>query len=82
MRMREAHRIKIKEILGEMSCPKGFQCADSGFRAVCQAEDVGSDSFLRCLETDPKECPFTTRCRGAVYCECPLRIFIRRKLSI
>jgi hypothetical protein len=80
--MREAYRLKIKEILGEMSCPKDFRCVDSGFQAVCRAEDVGSDCFLRCLEDDPQGCPFAAPCRGTVYCECPLRVFICKKLNM
>ncbi len=80
--MRETHRIRIKEILGEISCPKDYQCVDSGFRALCKAEDVGSDHFMRCLEADPDGCPFAIPCRGAVYCECPLRVFICRNLDI
>ena len=80
--MREKHRVRIKELVGEMSCPKDFQCVESGFLRLCEAEDVGSDHFMRCMETDSLACQFAAPCRGAVYCECPLRVFICRKLGL
>ena len=37
---------KIKEIMGEMTCSKGFKCAASGFQKVCKASDHGVEDVL------------------------------------
>ncbi|MBL7065696.1 MAG: hypothetical protein ISS49_16065 [Anaerolineae bacterium] len=39
--MREKVKERIEGILGQMDCPKNFQCADSGFENLCKARDFG-----------------------------------------
>jgi len=70
----------IEEIVCGMKCPKDFKCHKSGFDNLCKAIDIGEKSFLICLEKKPLACKFISVKRGYV-CECPLRIFIAKKLG-
>ncbi|MBA7708983.1 hypothetical protein ES703_117890 [subsurface metagenome] len=44
--MKEEVRNRITEIIGEMHCPKDFNCAESGFDELCMAKNIGLESFL------------------------------------
>jgi hypothetical protein len=76
------HEKGLLEIIGSLNCPKDFECYRSGFETLCKAEDVVLDSYLHCLEKDPVECKFSVILFGdRYYCECPLRIYISKKLK-
>ena len=51
--MKEEHRKKIKEIIGDMKCPKNFICVEAGFTNLCKAKDFGLERYLECLEEYP-----------------------------
>ena len=72
---------QMEEIIGGISCPKDFVCYKSGFENLCNAEDIGLKSFLKCLEDNPIECVFSISFAGAYYCKCPLRIYIAKTLG-
>ncbi len=74
-------RKQIDEIIGEMQCPKGFRCADSGFERLCKAKTIGLERYLECCDDDPSHCKFSLTFGGSgYYCQCPLRVYISRKL--
>jgi hypothetical protein len=79
--MEEDYRKKIEKIIGQMQCPKDFKCCNSGFETVCKAKDVGLESHLECLEENPFDCQFSVRFGGLYYCDCPLRVYIAKKLK-
>lgn len=72
---------RIKEIIGDMQCPKDFICYKSGFEKLCKADDVGRKNLLICLEEDPLDCKFSLPIGSTYYCQCPLRNYIARKLK-
>jgi hypothetical protein len=76
-----ARKKEIEKIIGLMQCPKDFKCYRSGFKALCKAKDVGMDAYLRCLEEKPHNCLFLLPIPRTHYCECPLRVFIAKKLK-
>lgn len=78
--MEEAHRKKIEEIVGQMQCPKGFKCAESGFTNLCRARDIGLETYLECFEQEPSECKFSVPFGDSYFCHCPLRVYIARNL--
>ncbi len=78
--MDEVDEKKIVEIMGEMTCPKDFKCAKSGFENLCKAKSAGTDSYLLCLESDAK-CAFTFRLAGLYFCKCPMRVYLRNNLG-
>jgi hypothetical protein len=72
---------KLKEIIGELECPKGFKCCTEGLEKLCKAEELGPELLLACLEEDPTACPFSLHFGTRYYCECPLRVYIALKMK-
>ena len=79
--MKRNYRKEIEEIIGAIRCPKNFICYRSGFEKLCKAKDIGMESFLECLEDKPVKCHLTLYVNNVLYCQCPLRIFISKKLK-
>jgi hypothetical protein len=71
----------IEDIIDGIKCPKDFKCYKMGFENLCEAKDLGLSNFLRCLEKNPQECKFSTPYGPWYLCECPLRIYIAKKLK-
>jgi hypothetical protein len=76
----QINKKQIEEIIVKISCPKDFVCYKSGFENLCKAEDIWQDSFLKCLEDNPRECVFSISFGYAYYCKCPLRVYIAKTL--
>jgi len=72
---------KIQDIIGQMKCPKGFTCAESGFEKLCKSKDIGLESFIECLEDNPSSCKFSISFGYGYFCQCPLRIYIAKNLK-
>ncbi len=72
---------EIEEIIGQMKCPKDFICYGSGFEVLYKARDMGIESFLECLEKNPIQCRFSLSFAYTYFCQCPLRIYIGKKLK-
>lgn len=79
--MREEDRRKIEEILAGMQCPKDFKCAESGFERLCKGRDFLLKGYLECLEENPQACSFALPFGSAHFCQCPLRVFLAKKLK-
>ncbi len=79
--MRDDDKKKIEEIIGKMKCPKNFKCAESDFENLCKAKDFGLDSYLECLEENPQQCKFVLRFGKGHFCNCPLRVYLGKKLK-
>ncbi len=79
--MEEDLEREIEEIVGGMKCPKDFRCVKSGLQNLCRARDMGIEAVLECLEENPEDCKFSFRFGGAYFCECPLRVYILKKLK-
>jgi hypothetical protein len=79
--MKEEHRKKIQEIIGEMKCPKNFECAEMGFENLCKARDFGLERYLECLEKYPGQCRFALRYGSGYFCQCPLRVYVAKTLK-
>ena len=72
---------KVEEIIDGIKCPKDFECYKSGYDNLCKAEDIGIESFLVCLEEDPVSCKFSIPYGDAYFCQCPLRVYIAKKIK-
>ena len=79
--MEEEHRRKIEKIIGQLQCPKDFKCTDFGFENLCKARDFGIDDFLECLEDNPSRCSFAFHFGNTYFCQCPLRVYLAKKLK-
>lgn len=72
---------ELQEVLDETTCQKGFICYRSGFETLCKAEDVGRKFVLVCLEENPEDCKFSFPIGATNYCQCPVRVYIAKKLK-
>jgi hypothetical protein len=79
--MEQNHSKAIEEIISHLKCPKDFTCKKSGFKVLCKARDIGIQSFLLCLEEDPPKCKFSLALEREYICECPVRIYVAKKLG-
>jgi hypothetical protein len=80
--MDENQKKQIKEIINGLQCPKDFVCYTSGQTMLCKAEDIGLDSYLVCLEKNPRGCKFFTVIFGDKhFCQCPLRIYLAKRMN-
>jgi hypothetical protein len=79
--MTKEYKGDIEKIIGKIRCPKDFRCYKSGFNILCRARDIGIESFVECMEKKPDKCKFS-RPFGLMYlCECPLRIYLAKKMK-
>jgi hypothetical protein len=80
--MEEQEHLKIiADIIDGITCPKNFQCYRMGFRDLCEAKDFGLSEHLECLEKNPEGCKFSVPYGSRCLCQCPLRIYIAKKLK-
>ena len=79
--MEQDYKKEIEEIINAFECPKDFECYKSGFEVLCNARDVGLEFFLECLEEEPVWCNFSISYGYSYLCDCPLRVFISKKLE-
>ncbi len=79
--MKEEDRKRIEEVMAGMKCPKDFKCAHSGFEQLCRAQDFGLEEYLNCLEDNPSTCSFALSFGDGHLCQCPLRVYLSKKLK-
>ena len=79
--MKDDDRKRIEEMTGNIECPKNFKCVESGFENLCKAKDFGLDDYLECLEEDPHKCKFALPFGNGYFCQCPLRVYLAKKLK-
>lgn len=72
-------RTRLEQIRQGMSCPKAFPCAEPGFEDVCRARHIGMESFVECLEEDPRACPYVMPFGEGYFCKCPMRVFLAKR---
>jgi hypothetical protein len=60
---------------------RDFECYKSPFGVLCKAEDIGLESYVRCLEENPQFCQFSVPFGYAYFCDSPVRVHICRKLG-
>ena len=80
--MKVEDRKKIEEIMGEMSCPESFICAESGFEKLCKAKDTNMKTQVECLDDNPRRCTFALSFGDGHLCKCPLRVYLSKELKL
>ncbi len=71
---------EIKQIIGELKCPKDFSCVKSANNAVGNRTDSGMESCLVCFEGSLQGCTFLLPSKNHCLCKCPLRDYISHEL--
>ncbi|HZV46951.1 MAG TPA: hypothetical protein VFG06_06365 [Thermodesulfovibrionales bacterium] len=72
---------QIEEMIDGLQCPKEFSCYTSNFKNLCKAKDIGLESFVVCLMSDPFACKFSLLFGSVFFCQCKLRVYIAKKLT-
>ena len=72
---------ELREIIGDLKCPKDFKCCTEGLENLCKARDVGLESHILCMEKNPTQCEFAAPFGSKYFCRCPLRIYMVKKLK-
>jgi len=72
---------EIDEITGHMDCPKSFTCVESRFENLCRVKEIVKDDLFECLEDAATNCSLSLAFGYAYFCQCPLRIFLAKKLK-
>jgi hypothetical protein len=60
---------------------RDFQSHKSPFEVLCKAEDIGLESYVRCLEENPQFCQFSVPFGYAHFCDSPVRVHLCKKLG-
>ena len=81
VQMGSDHRKRIRRIMAEFDCPKNFVCYKSGFTELCTAEDIGCEPYVECFDEGREGCLFLLSFANVHYCDCPLRLYIAKKLK-
>jgi len=81
VQMEPDHEREIRQLISEFDCPKNFICYKSGFSNLCKAEDIGLEPYLECFDESSKECAFLLSYANVRFCDCPLRLYIAKKLK-
>ncbi len=71
-----------KRIEPTYACPEGCKCHGQGDEGLCQAMDVGLETYVECMETPPFECPSSICFGGIHYCSCPTRVDLTKELHV
>lgn len=72
---------KIRSIVGDVQCPNNFRCCASDLQDICKAQNIGVNSFIRCLFEEPENCKFAVPLGSTYLCKCPVRALILEKLG-
>ena len=79
---KEEYRKKIQEIIDRIHCSKNFECIENGFERLCKAKECGLENYLECLERNLIfPCSFMLKVDTKVFCQCPLRVYIEKKIK-
>ena len=70
----------IKQIIGELKCPKDFYCIKSANNSVGNRHERDMESFLVCSEGRLQGCTFLLSSENHCFCKCPLRDYISNEL--
>ena len=77
-----SNRKEIQEIVNQFQCPREVRCCKSKFKVLCKAEDIGLETYLKCLEEDPRSCAASVPFADGYFCDCPLRVHINKQLRM
>jgi len=73
--------MKVVGFMGELKCPKDFQCYKRKYEELCKTEYFGETKVLVCLEEEPQSCTFSLSYKNKYYCQCPLRNYIAEEIG-
>lgn len=82
MEITPEHARRIQDIMGEMQCPKDFECYKSGFEELCKVRIICNGQLIECLEEKAQPCKLGFCFGYGYFCDCLLRKYIARNFKI
>ena len=73
--------MKVVGFMGDLKCPKDFQCYKRKYEELCKTDYFGETNVLLCLEEEPQSCTFSLSYKERYYCQCPLRNYIAEEIG-
>ena len=73
--------MKVVGFMGDLKCPKDFQCYKTKYEKLCKTDYFGETNVLLCLEEEPQSCTFSLSYKERYYCQCPLRNYIAEEIG-
>ena len=74
-------RTELESLIKKAPCPNNHICSRLDDEHLCKVKDVGLDSFVECLEVEPYDCSYAIFYGHAYYCQCPIRVYLVKKLK-
>ena len=72
---------QVQPLIEELMRLRGYRSHTANADALCKAEDIGLETFLICMETNPCECDFSVSFGDVFFCKCRLRLSIAKGLK-
>jgi hypothetical protein len=82
MEIAQEHKGHIEKITSEMECPKDFICLESDFENLSKIKLIAGGERIVCLEEEQLRCKFALCYGSLTLCQCPLRNYIAKNLSM
>ena len=79
--MEHVHIAHIEANMPGLKVLERCNCYKPGFGFTCEAQDVGLDSYIECLEKDSCRCPFSMSYADSHYCTSPARVYIAKEIE-
>lgn len=72
---------EVRNIIGDINCPRKFRCVEPESNNLCGAMDIGMETYLQCLDRNPMDCSFSIAFADTFFCRCPLRIYLKKNIN-
>ncbi|MHC4165580.1 MAG: hypothetical protein ACYSWQ_01330 [Planctomycetota bacterium] len=71
----------VQKIMGEMDCPRGFRCYESGFEDLSPVKVISSNA-IECFKAKKSFCRMSVNLGlSTMICTCPLRKYVALELG-
>ncbi len=74
--------LNLTELRKTTKCSKDFKCFTSGFKDICNAEDIALNAYVKCKEKNPVFCKFSLFFGTEYYCDCPIRVYLAKEYGM
>jgi hypothetical protein len=77
----KAIKARLEDLARTVKCSKDFECLRSRFAKLCPAQDIGLQNNLLCFAGSTFYCDYCMALGAGQFCQCPIRIYIGKKLK-
>ena len=74
--------LEVEQLIGTFKCPSDYSCYKSQFEELCDAVIFGNGEMIECVDKNASNCHFSSPFGEGYFCNCPLRVYVAKKLLI